>query len=558
MTGLRPLRFLPLVVLAACTSGSDAPAAATAGSPGGTIVIATPGEPDNFLPPITVATPGLQVNDLIYQRLATIGDALNTVGDSGFAPDLAQRWTWAPDSLSVTFALDGAARWHDGTPVRAADVAFSFALFTDPKTAAPAAPLLANISSVTASDSLTVVATFRARRPEAFFELVHQLFILPQHLLKDADRSKLAMSPLATKPVGSGPFRLTQWVPSQLVEISADTTGGRRRAQLDRVLFTFAPDPNAAFTRVVTGEADLYEAVRPDKVAEVVANPQLRLVLGPSLDYNYLGFNLRDTTNRGAHPIFGDRNVRRALTMATDRRSIVANIYDTLAVQARGPYTSASITNDSSLKPLPYAVDSANALLDAAGWVRGADSIRYRNGKPLAFSMMTPSSSAARMRAAVLLQEQFRRVGADAKVDARDYPTFIARAGKRRFDALINQWIPDPGVGGVNDTWTSAGAAAGGNNYGNYRNAAFDAQVDSGQQAFAPASMRMHFAQAWRIIADDAPAIWLAEPRRVMAVHRRIQITAIRPGAWWMGIPKWSIPADQRIARDLPAAGAAR
>ncbi len=558
MTVPRSLRLLPLVVLAACSAGGDTPSTAAAGSTGGTIVIATPGEPDNFLPPITVATPGLQVNDLVYQRLATIGDALNTVGDSGFAPDLAQRWTWAPDSLSVTFALDGGARWHDGTPVRATDVAFSFALFMDPATAAPAAPLLANVASVTASDSLTVVATFRARRPEAFFELVHQLFILPQHLLKDADRSKLAASPLATKPVGSGPFRVTQWVPSQLVELAADTTGGRRRAQLDRVLFTFAPDPNTAFTRVVTGEADLFEAVRPDKVAEVVANPQLRLVLGPTLDYNYLGFNLRDTENRGAHPIFGDRNVRRALTMATDRRSIVANIYDTLAVQARGPYTTASITNDPLLKALPYAVDSANALLDAAGWVRGTDSIRYRNGKPLTFSMMAPSSSGARMRAAVLLQEQFRRVGVDAKVDAVDFPTFVERAGQRRFDALINQWIPDPGVGSVNDTWTSSGAAAGGNNYGNYRNAAFDAQVDSGQKAFAPAQMRVHFAQAWRIIADDAPAIWLAEPRRVMAVHKRIQTTGIRPGAWWMGLPKWTIPADQRIARDVQAAGATR
>jgi peptide/nickel transport system substrate-binding protein len=558
MTGLRPRRLLPLALLAACTSGRDAPATATAGSPGGTIVIATAGEPDNLLPPITVSNPGQQVNDLIYQRLATIGDALNTVGDGGFAPDLATRWAWAADSLSVTYTLDPAARWHDGTPVRAADVAFSFALFTDPATAAPAAPLLANIASVTASDSLTVIATFRTRRPEAFYELTHQLYILPAHLLKDADRSRLAASPLATKPVGSGAFRVTQWVPTQLVELAADTTGGRRRAQLDRVLFTIAPDPVTAFTRVATGEADVFEAVRPDKVAEVRANPQLRLVLGASLDYNYLGFNLRDADNRAAHPIFGDRTVRRALTMATDRRSIVANIYDSLAVQARGPFTTASSSNDPALTPLPYAVDSANALLDAAGWVRGADSIRTKGGKPLAFAMLTPSSSSARMRAAVLLQEQFRRVGADASIDAVDFPTFIARSGKRQFDAIVNQWAPDPGPGSVNDTWTSAGAAPGGNNFGNYRNPVFDAQVDSGLAAYQPAQMRTHFAQAWRVIADDAPAIWLAEPRRVMAVHKRIRTAGLRPGAWWSGLAKWSIPADQRIARDLPAAAAAR
>ena len=558
--GLRPLRLLSLVVFAACTSTGDAPstAAAAAGPTGGPLVISTPGEPDNLLPPITVATPGLQVNDLVYQRLATIGDSLNTIGDDGFVPDLAQRWTWAPDSLSVTFTLDPAARWHDGVPVRAGDVAFSFALYTDPKTAAPAAPLLSNIASVTAADSLTVVATFRRRRPESFYDITHQLYILPQHLLKDADRSRLAASPLATMPVGSGAFRVTQWLPTQLVELVADTTGGRRRAQLDRVLFTIAPDPIIAFTRVATGEADLFEAVRPDKVADVIANPQLQLVAGPSLDYNYLGFNLRDADDRGDHPIFGDRRVRRALTMATDRRSMLANIYDTLAVQARGPFTTALSSNDPSLKPLPFAVDSANALLDAAGWVRGADSMRRRNGKPLSFGMLTPSSSAARMRAAVLLQEQFRRVGVDARVEAVNYPGFVERSGKRRFDTLINQWTPDPGPSSVNDTWTSASAAPGGNNYGNYRNTAFDAQVDSGLAAFDATRMRGHFAQAWRIIADDAPAIWLAEPRRVMAVHKRIQTVGVRPGAWWAGIAKWSIPADQRIARDLPVSGTVR
>lgn len=510
------------------------------------------------MPPIALSTTARQVNDLVYQRLATIGDSLNTLGDGGFTPDLARRWSWADDSLSVTFTLDSAAHWHDGVPVRAADVVFSFALYTDPRTASNAAAILANVASVTATDSLTVVARFRTRRPEAFYEVAHQLFILPEHLLKDSDRSRLAASPLAKLPVGSGPFRVTRWVPAQLVELTADTTAGRRRTPLDRVLFTIAPDPVTAFTRVVTGEADVFEAVRPDRVDEVRTNPNLRLLVGPSLDYNYLGFNLRDASGKAPHPIFADRAVRRALTMATDRRSIVANIFDSLAVQARGPFTTASSTNDPTLTPLPYAVDSANALLDAAGWRRGADSIRRKNGQRCTFGMLTPSSSSARMRAAILLQEQLRRVGVDARVESVDFPSYVKRSGDRRFDTIINQWSPDPGPSSVNEAWTSAAAAPGGNNFGNYRNPAFDAQVDSALVSFQPDTMRAHFARAWRILTDDAAAIWLAEPRRVMAVHKRIQTQGIRPGAWWAGLAQWSIPADQRIARDLPVAGAAR
>jgi peptide/nickel transport system substrate-binding protein len=161
------------------------------------------------------------------------------------------------------------------------------------------------------------------------------------------------------------------------------------------------------------------------------------------------------------------------------------------------------------------------------------------------------------MRAAVLLQEQFRRVGADVKIEGADYAGFVGRMTARSFDAILGGWIQDAGPGNARDSWSSAGTVKGGNNQGAYRNPAFDAQLDSGLASFAPDRMKSHFAAAWRIITDDAPAIWLAEPKRVMAVHKRIRITGMRPDAWWAGIAQWTIPADQRIARDAPP-GASR
>ena len=553
MPSFRTVRLLPLLALVACGGSRDTAPTVAANAPGGTVVISTPGEPDNLLPPITVSQAGQQVEALLFEHLAEIGVGLNTMGDAGFMPSLATSWDWASDSLSIAFHLDPAARWHDGKPVRAADVAFSFVLYTDPKTASPTATLLTNIDSVAVRDSLTAVVWFKARKPEQFFDIADQMFVLPQHLLGTVDRAQLASSPFATRPVGSGPFRFVRWAQKQALELAADTTGGRRRAQLDRVVYSVAPDPVTAFTRVAAGEADLFEAVRPNNVADVVASAQLRLTVLPSLDYTYLGFNLVDAATNKPHPIFGDRTVRRALTMATDRRGIVTNIYDTLAVQARGPFTMKLSSADSTLVPLPYAPDSAAALLDAAGWLRGADSLRHKGGRTLAFGILVPSTSVARMRAAVLLQEQFRKIGADVKVESTDFGTFGSRMASRTFETIVNQWSPDPGPSSVVDVWTSAAANKGGNNMGSYRNPAFDAQVDSGLAAFAPADMRRHFATAWRIIADDAPAIWLAEPRRVMAIQKRIVTTGMRPDAWWAGIAQWRIPVDQRIARDAPA-----
>ena len=557
MQNTRALPLLSLLALAACGGENKASMSAASASTGGTLVVSTPSQPDNLLPPITTSLAGKQVNDLVYERLAEIDSSLITVGDVGFTPSLAIRWIWAPDSLSIAFHLDSAARWHDGVPVRASDVVFSFALFTDPKTASPSAPLLANIDSVTVRDSLTAVAWFHKRTPEQFFEIAFQLYVLPKHRLADADRTRLASSPLATLPIGSGPFRVVRWEPNQVLELAADTTGGRRRAMLDRVVFTMAPDPVIAFTRVATGEADLYETVRPDKLAEARSNAQLVLTLSPALDYNYLGFNLVDASGRKPHRIFGDRVVRRALTMATDRRGIVANIYDSLAIQARGPFTVAQASADTSLRPLPYSVDSANALLDEAGWKRGPDSLRAKGATPLRFGILVPTTSVARMRAAVLFQEQFRRIGADVRIESADMAGFMSRMDSRNFDTILGGWAPDPGPGSVRDAWTSSGAITRGNNLGSYRSPAFDAQVDSGTAAFDPAAMRVHFARAWRIIADDAPAIWLAEPRRAMAVNSRIVTSGMRPDAWWAGVAKWYIPAEKRIARDAPAASGA-
>lgn len=551
------LSLLSLIALAACGDPKGGTAAA-AGENGGTIVIAVPAQPDNLLPPITAAVSGKQVEDLVFEHLANIDTALNTVGDSGFTPGLAARWTWSADSLRVTFALDPAARWHDGRPVRAEDVAFTLALVKDPKTASPTAPYVDNVDSVSTPDSLTATFWFARRTPHQFFDVAYQLLILPKHLLAGENRATLAASAFAKAPIGSGPFRFVRWEPGAVLELAADTTNGRRRAHLDRVLFTIAPDPLTAFERVTAGEADMFEAVRPDKVADVAKNAQLRLVMQPSLQYLFLGFNLLDPATGKPHPVFSDANVRRALTMATDRRAIVSNIYDTLALVARGPFTSAHAGADASVPLVPYAVDSANALLDAAGWKRGADSIRVKNGVPLRFGIIVPTSSVPRMRAAVLLQEQFRRVGADARVESSDMGGFVQRFSTRKFDTWLNIWAADPGPGSVRDTWTSVGADKGGNNVGAYRSAAFDAQVDSGEAAFAPADMRRHFASAWRIIAADAPAIWIAEPRQVMAVHRRIRTTGMRPDAWWADVAHWSIPAAERISRDVAAPAAAR
>jgi peptide/nickel transport system substrate-binding protein len=322
-------RLTALLLIALGCSADVRSSSSTADSArGGTIVIAVGGDPDGLFPPVHTTTTGKAVTEQIYDHLADLGSDLNTVGDAGFSPRLAKSWRWSPDSLSIAFTLDPQARWHDGAPVRASDVAFTYALYKDSATASPTAPLIANIDSVTAPDSLTAVFWFARRSPIEFYEATIPMVILPEHALKGVKGQALRNSDLARKPMGSGRFRFVQWTPGSSIEVVADTGNYHGRPRIDRLIWSIAPDPKTVFTRLIGGEADVLEQVPVGDLPQLAAHPELKTVLLPGLDYNFVTFNLRDPKNQARpHPLFGDRELRRALTMAVDRRRVVPVSY---------------------------------------------------------------------------------------------------------------------------------------------------------------------------------------------------------------------------------------
>ena len=540
-----------LVALLGACSGEESPR--TNAATGGTIVISVGGDPETLLPPLASTTTAQIVGDLVYDRLAEIGDSLNTVGDAGFQPRLAEAWTWSSDSLSISFRMNPAARWHDGVPVRASDVRFTYSLYADPKNGSPYAVSLAGIDSVTAPDTLTAVIWFHQRSPIQFYNAVNTMSILPEHVLGTLEGPALRSSSLSRAPVGSGRFRFVKWNAGQSIELTADTSNYRSRPKLDRVIITIAPDISTALARIAGGEADVLEQIPAASIASIAKDTSLSLSLTNGLDYNFVQFNLKDRKAPSRpHPIFGDREVRRALTLALDRRSIVRNAYDSLANVAIGPTVRAYPTTDSSLRQIPFSPTAAKKTLDSLGWKDSdGDGVRERNGRKLEFSLAVPTSSKARRSMAVLVQEQLSQVGAKVNIEALDIPAFVDRQSRRDFDAVIGGWHVEPSPGGIRQTWGSAGAQSpGGSNYGSYRNAVFDAHVDSALASGTLAGRRAHFSKAYQIIIDDAPAMWLAEPKRIMAMHKRIRAVGLRPDAWWANMAEWSIPADQRIARD--------
>ena len=429
MAAMRPARLLCVAPLDR-VRGSESPSAKAAA--GGTLVISAGGDPDILIPALLSSTQAAQITDLVYDRLAMIGDSLSIVNDAGFTPQLADRWTWGADSLSIAFHINPRAKWHDGQPVRASDVRFTFQSTTDSTLGSGVRPLVTNIDSVTTPDSATAVFWFHARSPQQFYDATFQMPIMPEHVWRGIAPSAWRGSEPSKHPIGSGQYRFVRWVPKAVVELAADTGNYRGSPKLSRVIWSIAPDFNTAVTRFLSGEADFFEALRPENLAEVAKHPELRTKRYRGMAYTYAQFNLRDPANGARpHPIFGNRELRRALTMATDRTTLVRSVYDSLALPALGPTVRAYPTTDPNLAQIPFDLPRARQILDSLGW-RDADGngIRERNGRPLQFSLAVPGTSKARVRLAVLLQEQLRQAGAKVDVEQLDFPVMMERCEK--------------------------------------------------------------------------------------------------------------------------------
>jgi peptide/nickel transport system substrate-binding protein len=149
-----------------------------------------------------------------------------------------------------------------------------------------------------------------------------------------------------------------------------------------------------------------------------------------------------------------------------------------------------------------------------------------------------------------IVQDQLKQVGVKMNIDKVEFAAFIDRETRHKFDAMMGGWHVEASPAGIRQTWSSAGARAGGSNYGSYTNAMFDAQTDSALSAMTLPERRNLFKHAYQTIIDDAPAIWLAEPKSSVAIHRRIRTPALRPDAWWSSVAEWWVPPVERIARD--------
>lgn len=517
----------------------------------GTVVVVTTAESDVLLPPATHTDVGIGIADLIFAKLADLGPELNTVGDDGFIPVLAESWQFE-DPLTLQFSLNQLARWHDGQPVTAHDVAFTFAVYRDSLVNAPARARLARISSVTARDASTAVFTFDRSYPEQFFDAVYHMRILPAHKLGTVPRDQLATHPFGREPVGAGPYRFVSWTSGEAVELAADTSFFLGKPGIQRVIWRFTPDPNTAITQLVAGDADIMNSLGgPPNVERVAKTAHVKPVSYPVPVYMFLGFNFQDPKDDGRpHPLFANREVRQAITMAIDREALVRATLGEYGEVPVGPVTRPLWIWSEDIEQLPFDPNRARQLLAQLGWAdTDGDGVLDKGGKRLAFELMVPTSSGLRRQAAVIVQDQLKKAGIEMTIAELEFNTFFSRSASGHFDAHFGAWGQNPSPASIEDTWTTAGI--GNQNFGRYSNPEVDHLIREAITAPDKELARVRWRDALSTMNLDAPAVWLLAPVAVAGVHERLENVKIRTDQWAAGLWKWRVAPNRMIERDL-------
>jgi peptide/nickel transport system substrate-binding protein len=534
------------LVLAAVLSGAPAvrPTLALAQRGPSTIVIVTGQQANTPVPTLMEdmqnTTANAEIADHLFLRLAGVGPGLVTAGDRGFVPLLARSWS-RRDSLTLVFELDPRARWHDGAPVTARDITFTFGRARDSTIAPRLANVTRRIASVEAEGDRRVVFRFKQVYSEQLYDATFHVAILPAHLLASLPTTRTAWASFVAHPVGSGPYRWVRRQEGQFIELAANHDFFLGRPGIERVIVRVATNPDARLNLLLSGEADAMDNIPSPttNIPRVMGARHLRLVTVPSNILGYLLFNQRAPLNRDRpHPILADRDVRRALILALDRDLLVRAVLGQYGYVPYGPVSSQLWIRHGAPDHSRQDVSTARRLLAGRGWVdRDGDGIREsRNGAPLSLRLLVSTSSPARLQMASIIQEQLRQVGVDIQQVRVEAAVWQERRSAGDFDIDFSAASQDPTPSGLIYSWSCDGAG----NAGGYCDPGADSLL---QQAIAsPKADRQLWHSFLRRVEENAPAAFIYTQAFVFGVNRRFADVTIRPESSWSALWRWSAP----------------
>jgi peptide/nickel transport system substrate-binding protein len=453
-------------------------AAAQTPKRGGTLVVGMSQDLPGLDPHPSTSTITYQVLSLVYQGLVDFDRDLK------IRPVLAESWTTSADGKTWTFKLRKGVKFHDGRPLTAADVKFSLDRILDPKTAARGRGALSIIESVQVVDPQTV-RVHLTRASGAFLSRIAGTYqaILPPEAVQGP----------AFKPIGTGPFQLTEWKTNERVELKRfDGYWEAGLPYLDAITLKPVPDGTVRLTALKTGDAGFVQLIPLESLAELQAAPSKDYVVSTVKG----GGGFSAIILNGKKPPFNDVRVRRAVALATDKKEVVLGVWRGFA-QPVNQWMPPGTPWFFNVPDRKVDVEQAKKLLAEAGIAKGTKLTH------------TVGSVANLVPAAQVFQAQLTRIGIDLQLEVLDWPAYIKRQRAMDFTSTNTNFFPkvDP-----DDAYYRYFHSKGGANElsGGYANPAADKLLEEGEATVDAGKRADAYRRFVELLEDEVPVITTA------------------------------------------------
>jgi len=482
------------------------------------------------------------VNEYVYDSLVDRSKKTLEI-----VPWLAESYTISDDHLEYTFNLRRNIRFHDGTPMTARDVEFTFNRIKDPTVdAARLRHYYRDIEGIEIIDDYTV--RFKCTEPYWLaLEFAGGFPVMPRQVFEKGDFNN---HPNGRHPIGTGPYKFVKWETGREIVLERNDDYWGEKAYLDRMVFKIVTDDTVAMQLFKRGEIDVYRRMTAEQWVRQTQGAEFERkaykLAYDELGYSYIGWNMR-------RPYFADKRVRRAMTHLIDREGILKSLRYGLGTIVTGNFYINGPVYDHSIKPWPYDPAEARRLLDEAGWVdHDADGIRDKDGVQFRFEFLIPSGSRMSEQLATIMQEDFKKVGIEMTIRKLEWATFEQQVQDRKFDATTMSWSMEI-EGDPYQLWHSSQAEKG-SNYVGFVNAEADKIIEEGRREFDAETRRAMYRRLHAILHEEQPYTFLYCPQQLTVVDRRFENVRAYNSRLPLEPKEWYVPKErQKYGRETDA-----
>lgn len=488
-----------MLVVSAVFTGcgkSEATSTKQASKNGKTLVYGAEFE-DEKLNPILLSSHAL-TNDLIFRGLMRFDE--NNIPK----PEIAESYTISDDKLTYDFKMKKGIKFHDGTEVKAEDVVFTLKSVLDEKVNSEIRQEFNEIKDVQAVNDYEVKVIVKKPFPPLLDKLT--LGIVPKHALDGKDINNAEFN---QKPIGAGPFKFEKLEKGNNLTLTKFEDYYGKTGNIEKIVIKFIADYNVRAMQLQTGEIDL-AYLEPSQVSKIEKLDNIKVYKVDTADYRCLMYNMRKD-------IWKDANVRKAFNYALDRKGMVDGILLGYGSEAYSPLQINKF-NNADVEKYTYSLDKSNSLLDAAGWKKGEDGIRVKDGKKLAFTITAPKTDEVRVKIAEYFASQFKKIGAEVKVDALDWSVIKID----QCEAFVLGWGSPFDADDHTFKLFHSSEIKGGDNYGEYSNPKVDEALQKARTTSDENERKKYYAEFQKELSEDPAFNFGVYLKALYGVNKRV------------------------------------